>query len=144
MARTEGQWKKKGSAITTSEALPVIVNDYLNFGGFIGGDIGYGIRSNGGVIEIKNAGGDWLPVGEAEIASTFETISKNLSASDATLAYTGDNLTSVTYSNGVVKTLNYTGDNLTSVVLSGTLPSGINLTKTLSYSGDNLTGITYS
>jgi hypothetical protein len=75
---------------------------------------------------------------------TFEKVSKNLDASDATLNYTGDILTSIDYANGVTKTLNYTGDNLTSVVLSGTTPSGIDLTKTLTYTGENLTGVGYS
>lgn len=77
-------------------------------------------------------------------ATSFETVSKNLDASGATLNYTGDNLTSIVYANGITKTLNYTGDNLTSVVLSGSTPSGISLTKTLSYTGDNLTGVAYS
>lgn len=75
---------------------------------------------------------------------SFETVSKNLDATDATLNYTGENLTSIAYVNGITKTLNYTGENLTSVVLSGSTPSGINLTKTLSYTGDNLTGVLYS
>lgn len=77
-------------------------------------------------------------------ADTFETVSKNLDASGATLVYTGENLTSITYLNGIIKTLAYTGDNLTSVVLSGSTPAGINLTKTLSYTGDNLTGVSYT
>lgn len=78
------------------------------------------------------------------VAESFETVSKNLDASSATLNYTGDNLTSIVYANGITKTLSYTGSNLTSVVLSGSTPSGIDLTKTLSYTGDNLTGVTYS
>ena len=78
-------------------------------------------------------------------ADTFETVSKNLDATDATLEYdVSGNLTSIEYANGIVKTLNYTGDNLTSVVLSGSTPSGIELTKTLSYTGDNLTSVAYS
>lgn len=77
-------------------------------------------------------------------AATFETVSKNLDASGATLSYTGDNLTSIAYVNGITKTLNYTGDSLTSVVLSGSTPAGIDLTKTLSYTGDNLTGVVYT
>lgn len=77
-------------------------------------------------------------------ADTFETVSKNLDASGATLNYTGGNLTSIVYANGITKTLNYTGDNLTSVVLSGSTPAGIDLTKTLSYTGENLTGVAYS
>lgn len=75
---------------------------------------------------------------------TFETVSKNLKSIPSTLSYTGDDLTSITYSNGIIKTLNYTGDNLTSIVLSGSTPEGIDLTKTLSYVGDDLTEITYS
>jgi hypothetical protein len=75
---------------------------------------------------------------------SFETVSKNLDATDATLNYTGENLTSIDYTSGITKTLNYTGENLTSVVLSGSTPSGITLTKTLSYTGDNLTGVAYS
>lgn len=78
------------------------------------------------------------------ISETFETVSKNLDASGATLSYTGDNLTSIVYVNGITKTLNYTGDNLTSVVLSGSTPAGIDLTKTLSYTADNLKGVVYS
>lgn len=87
---------------------------------------------------------------DADLASrgisgvSFETVSKNLDPSGATLNYTGDQLTSIDYVNGITKTLNYTGDQLTSIVLSGTTPSGIDLTKTLSYTGDNLTGIAYS
>jgi hypothetical protein len=82
--------------------------------------------------------------GGGGIGDSFETVSKNLSAVDASFAYTGDVLTTITYTGGIIKTLNYTGDNLTSVVLSGSTPGGIDLTKTLSYTGDNLTAITYS
>jgi hypothetical protein len=82
--------------------------------------------------------------GGGGIPTTFETVSKNLSATDATLNYTGDDLTSIVYTNGITKTLNYTGTNLTSVVLSGSTPGGIDLNKTLSYTGDNLTGVAYS
>jgi hypothetical protein len=82
-----------------------------------------------------------IPTGSGD---TFETVSKNLDATNATLNYTGANLTSIEYASGVVKTLNYAGDNLTTVVLSGSTPDGISLTKTLSYTGDNLTGVSYS
>lgn len=77
-------------------------------------------------------------------AESFETVSKNLQGQDATLSYSGGNLSTIVYSTGVTKTLNYTGDNLTSVVLSGTTPGGIDLTKTLSYTGSDLTGVAYS
>lgn len=77
-------------------------------------------------------------------AASFETVSKNLSAENATLAYSGGNLTSITYANGITKTLNYSGGNLTSIVLSGATPGGIDLTKTLAYTGSDLTSIAYS
>jgi hypothetical protein len=84
----------------------------------------------------------------SEIGSTFETVSKNLKAYPSTLAYTGGNLTSITYALGggltIVKTLAYTGTDLTSIVLSGYTPGGISLTKTLTYSAGNLVGISYS
>jgi hypothetical protein len=85
-----------------------------------------------------------VPPGTGGGASSFETVAKNLSAVDATLTYSGGNLSTVVYASGITKTLNYTGDDLTSVVLSGSTPGGIELTKTLSYTGDDLTGITYS
>jgi hypothetical protein len=81
------------------------------------------------------------------VAESFETVSKNLSSYDATLNFTGDDLTSIVYTapgGNITKTFNYGGGNLTSIVLSGNTPGGIDLTKTLSYSGDDLSGIAYS
>ena len=84
----------------------------------------------------------------SEIGSTFETVSKNLNAYPATLAYSSGLLASITYALGggltIVKTFNYTGADLTSIVLSGYTPGGISLTKTLTYSSGVLVGITYS
>lgn len=77
----------------------------------------------------------------------FETISKNIKSCDASFTYTGDRITSITYTDGtntITKTLNYTGDKLTSVVLSGDTPAGIDLTKTLTYTGDKLTSVVYT
>lgn len=77
----------------------------------------------------------------------FETVSKNLKSWNASFSYTGDQLTSISYTDGVdtvIKTFNYTGSQLTSIVLSGDTPSGINLTKTLGYTLGKLTTITYS
>lgn len=88
-----------------------------------------------------------LTVADVEaIASgrSFETVNKNLPASNAVLAYTDGELTSITYANGVVKTLAYTGGDLTSVTLSGSTPAGIDLVKTLTYTDGNLTGVTYT
>ena len=84
----------------------------------------------------------------SEIGSTFETVSKNLNAYPATLAYSSGLLSTITYNLGggltIVKTFNRTGSNLTSIVLSGYTPGGISLTKTLTYSSGNLVGISYS
>lgn len=92
----------------------------------------------------QDSKGNYILTPQGVTADTFETVSKNLDANGATLNYTGENLTSIEYANGIIKTLAYTGDNLTSITLSGDLPSGIETVKTLSYTGDNLTGIAYS
>lgn len=84
----------------------------------------------------------WITI--TSLSVSFESVAKNLDAADAEYNYTGDNLTSIVYSNGITKTFNYTGDNLTSIVLSGSTPGGISLTKTFTYSGEILTDITYS
>ncbi len=39
-----------------------ITDGHLNFGG-TEGDSGYGIRDNGGTIEMKNSGGSWAAPG---------------------------------------------------------------------------------
>lgn len=72
---------------------------------------------------------------------TFETISKNLDASNATLVYTGDTLTSVIYANGITKTFTEGPDGLASVRLTG---AGVDLTKTFNYTSGQLVGVTYS
>jgi YD repeat-containing protein len=80
------------------------------------------------------------------IGITFETVSKNLDAKNATFTYDmSGNLITITYANGIVKTLNYTLGILTSIVLSGSIPSGILTTKTLTYDmSGNLTNTAYT
>lgn len=80
------------------------------------------------------------------VSQSFESVSKNLKASDATFNYNGSgDLTSIVYANGVTKTLSYSsGGDLISVTLSGSTPNGISLVKTLSYTDGDLTAITYS
>lgn len=75
---------------------------------------------------------------------TFETVNKNLQSSDSTIAMTGDDIASITYANGIVKTFAYGPDGLASVTLSGNVPGGISLIKTLLYSAGNPAGATYS
>lgn len=82
----------------------------------------------------------------ASVQYTFEYISKNIRSWNATLAWTGTVLSTITYvkdSLTIVKTLNYTSGILTSVVLSGDTPAGIALTKTLGYTSGQLTSVTY-
>jgi len=77
----------------------------------------------------------------------FETISKNLKSWNASFNYTGSQLTSIVYTDGILtitKTLNYSSGILSSIVLSGNTPLGINLTKTLGYIGPSLSTITFS
>lgn len=77
----------------------------------------------------------------------FESVSKNIKSWGYSLNYTGGNLTSIVYTDGVstiTKTLNYTSGDLTSIVLSGDTPAGIDLTKTLTYTSGDLTGVAYS
>lgn len=113
-------------------------------------EVGY--ERDTGKVKIGNGTSAWNSLsyatfgiaGGSGVAASFETVSKNLDASNATLAYTSGDLTSITYANGIVKTLGYSGGNLTTVVLSGATPGGIDLTKTLSYTSGDLTGVSYS
>jgi hypothetical protein len=90
-------------------------------------------------------GSAWAPATPSGgSGDSFETVNKNLTAVDATLGYSGGDLTTVTYANGITKTLAYSGGNLTTVTLSGSTPGGIELVKTLTYTGSDLTGVTYS
>ena len=96
-------------------------------------------------LENRVSGLESVP--SSGLSETFETVNKNLKSWDYALNYTGSNLTSIVYTDGVdtiTKTLNYTGSDLTSIVLSGDTPSGIDLTKTLTYTGADLTGVAYS
>lgn len=156
MARTEGFWEKRqgSSFIQTIKNVAGILlkgsDRYINFGTLTGAS-GYGFRDNNGVLEYRNASGNWTVMGAAEIASTFETVNKNLSAYPYVINYTiSDDIDTIVYttpSGDITKTFNYDGNGaLVSIVLSGAgLPSGLTiLTKTLSYTSGQLTGITYS
>ena len=96
---------------------------------------------NGQMQELP--AGDSLPA-SGSAAVTFETVSKNLAAVEATFSYTGQDLTSVVYANGITKTLSYGPDGLAAVTLSGSVPGGIDLTKTFVYTSGVLTGVVYS
>lgn len=93
----------------------------------------------------KSNGTEWVFVPESKFKETFETVSKNLRASNSSLSYFANGLLSqVVYANGVTKSFSYTDDLLTSVTLSGSTPSGINLTKNLTYTDGLLTDVGYS
>lgn len=95
---------------------------------------------------INTAGGGGAIDTALFVQATFETVSKNLPSSNFTFTYNGaGQLTTITYSSGVVKTLGYNGaGDLTTVVLSGSTPAGITLTKTLTYTSGNLTSVAYT
>ena len=81
------------------------------------------------------------------LGDTFETVSKNLKASDYALTYNGaGDLTVITYANGIIKTLGYLGSgDLGTITLSGATPGGIDLVKTLTYNGSgDLESVSYS
>lgn len=80
----------------------------------------------------------------SSLGASFESISRNLDASGAVFTRVGDELVSITYANGVVKTFAYSGGDLVSVTLSGATPAGIDLVKTFTYSGGDLAAVTYS
>jgi hypothetical protein len=105
-----------------------------------------GDQGDQGIQGVQGPTGPTGPAG-ASYQEQFETVSKNLRSWNATLNYTGSDLTSIVYTDGtdiITKTFNYSGGLLVSLVLSGDTPSGIDLTKTLGYTGSTLTSITYS
>lgn len=67
MARTEGFWNNVGNHIKTifPSGVDILVNGlnkYINFNA-VSGVAGYGFRDNNGVMEYKDAAGDWQPFG---------------------------------------------------------------------------------
>lgn len=77
-------------------------------------------------------------------SDSFETVNRNLAASDGTIAYSGGDIDTITYANGVVKTFAYGVDGLSTVTLSGSTPGGIDLIKTFTYTLGEFTGFAYS
>lgn len=74
-ARTQSSWFYDSSGFIYPAQAPVNVliqgpNNYLNFGTFSGSS-GYGFRDNGGVMEFKNSGGSWTPIGSGGSGSSF-------------------------------------------------------------------------
>lgn len=101
--------------------------------------------SGGGTTSFLRADGTWAtPSGGGGFTDTFETVSKNLSASDATITYAGGNIDEIAYANGINKNFTYGVDGLETIVLSGATPGGIDLTKTLQYTLGEFTGFAYS
>jgi hypothetical protein len=122
--------------------------DYVEASGGGGGPVDLSDITQSGATTGQVArwnGAIWAPATPSGgSGDTFETVAKNLSAVNATLTYSGGNLTEVAYVNGITKTLTYSGGNLTTITLSGSTPGGIDLVKTLTYTGSDLTGIAYS
>lgn len=67
MGRRDEVWENRagGYIEMPGTGYDVLINGtdrYLNFN-TLSGNTGYGIRDNGGVMEVKSSGGSWLPVG---------------------------------------------------------------------------------
>lgn len=96
------------------------------------------------IREVGQAGaGESVVPYEQSVRKSFETVAKNLDASNAVFNYSSGDLATIIYSNGVTKTMTYTSGDLTKITLSGSTPNGITLNKNLSYTDGDLTGVTY-
>ena len=83
---------------------------------------------------------------DALLTPGYELSAANLASAEADLTYDiGGNLSTVTLSNGLIKTFAYNLDgSLATITLSGIVPPAVPLTKTFTYNlGGELTGITY-
>lgn len=81
-----------------------------------------------------------ITISGSGVSDTFETISKNLSASDAAFNFTSGLLTSIVYGNGWTKSFTYN----VGVLQQMQLTDGVNtLTKTFTYTSGVLTNIAY-
>ena len=153
MGRKDTLWNtRNGTYIETVKptGYDVLINGtdrYLNFKD-VSGEDGYGFRDNAGVMEVKDDGGNWVPLGSGGGAETFETVSKNLKAYPYEIAYSGGNVSTITYDLGggleIVKTFGYTSGDVTSITLSGNTPVSIDLVKTISYVDGNVDTVSYS
>lgn len=81
MSRTESPWETGvgGTYIQTigsPNGYDILINGtnkYLNFNTLVGAS-GYGFRDNGGIIEFKNSGGSWSPMGGSATSPTSGTV----------------------------------------------------------------------
>lgn len=87
-------------------------------------------------------------IAENGTGAGFEYISKNISNYDTTFAYSGGDLSTITYAapgGDIIKTFSYSGGDVSTIVLSGNVPASVTeTTKTFSYSGGNVSGYVYS
>ena len=91
----------------------------------------------------------WLEslIGPAgQFADTFETVNRNLSATDAATTVDADGvIQSISYAGGVVKSFTYDdAGRVLEIELSGATPTGIDLKKTFTYNGDGSFDWAYS
>lgn len=99
-------------------------------------------------ITVDNSNLGYPVISSTGSTETFESVSKNIKSYPYTIAYSGGDVSTITYDLGggleVVKTFGYTSGDVTTVTLSGDTPAGIDLIKTISYSGGAVDNIVYS
>jgi hypothetical protein len=109
-------------------------------------------QSDGYVLKTHADGTYFWDVPEAGPAgtfvTTFETLSKNLSAYPYSITRLGSTIDSVVFSTpgatSVTKKFKYTAGVLQSIAISGTLLGSTVYTKNLTYSGTSISGASYS
>jgi len=143
----------KINALSLDEENKIDASHIKNLPGIKGGRF-YGASGIKEVVAGTNITVDNSNVGYPIISATgglsetFESVSKNLKAYPYEIAYSGGNVSTITYDLGggmsIVKTFGYTSGDVTTVVLSGDTPTGIDLTKTIAYVGGDVDTINYS
>lgn len=91
--RSDGFWNSVGTYLKTTRSTGYNLlingsNHFINFG-VTSGASGYGIRDNGGVIEVKNSGGAWEGIATSTSSSFNGFISSASSTINSTLHLTG-------------------------------------------------------
>lgn len=78
-----------GRALSLKDNLKIQTNGYVNFGS-VEESIGYGLRDNIGVIEVKDSGGEWTDIQQAFTPAKGPATSMQFASAGQTLTGSGD------------------------------------------------------